>query len=202
MQADEPDESENWLLAAKAALGNETAYEALISKYQVPVHRFVFRSVDDEETARDLTQEVFVKAWFGLRKASRHGRFTTWLFQIAVNVCRDFAKSKAARQTRMTFSLAADAKAERPQEKDFPHPDSPPDAQAEQAELTRFIDAQISELPDELRHSFLLGALEGESHKKVAEILGLSPKAVEVRIYRARRLLAQRLAESGLLDSS
>jgi RNA polymerase sigma-70 factor (ECF subfamily) len=192
---------EDWDLAEAAGRGDESAFAELTSRHQDPVHRFIFRSVGQEETARDLTQEVFVRAWFALPKLDRKAQFTTWLFRIAVNICRDHAKSKAARQERNTFSLEKDSRDETAVERQLVHPDPSPDKLLEQSEAARLLDEEIRRLPNELLQPFLLGAVEGYPYKEIAVMLGLSPKAVEVRVYRARRLLMERLGNSGLTHS-
>jgi len=196
---DVPDDSENWELAERAVQGDEDAYGRLIAKYQTPIHRFVFRSVQDEETARDLAQEVFVKAWFALAKAKRRGRFTTWLFQIAVNLCRDYARSKAARNLRLTSSLDVGTPGVASGASDLVSPGPTPDQRAASVEDVAALDREIGALPVKLRESFLLGAVDGRPAKEVAHMLGISPKAVETRIRRARQLLATRFDRRAII---
>jgi RNA polymerase sigma-70 factor (ECF subfamily) len=198
MQENEWSARDDWDLAESAGHGDEDALAELIARHRSAMHRFIYRSFGQEETARDLTQEVFVRAWFALPKVSRKAKFTTWLFHIAVNICRDHARLKATRQERMTFSLVKDAQDDNSEERQFVHPDDSPDQVLEHAELTQLLDEQIRRLPDELLQSFLLGAVERHPYKEVAAMLGLSSKAVETRIYRARQLLAERLGNSGL----
>jgi len=190
----------DWELARLAADGNEQAYAVLIERHQSPIHVFIFRSVGEEETARDLTQEVFVKAWFALKHVRERARFTTWLFQIAANLCRDHAKSKAARNARVTYSLTRDRDDADGEERDFPHPDVSPDRQAQFHETMESLNRAIRFLPVDLREAFLLGAVDQLPHKEVSTILGISPKAVEARIYRARRVLAERLVSEGIIE--
>lgn len=197
MAADETDACEDWNLAQQAAAGDENAFRALIEKYQTAVHRFIFRSVHDEETASDIAQEVFVKAWFALGRLKGEGQFTTWLFQIAVNLCRDYAKSKAARQIQVTHSLASPRDDGSSEERSFPHPSAPPDKAAESAEALAVVEAEIRALPSDIRGPFLLGVVEGYSHAEISRMLGCSIKAVETRIYRARKTLAVLLRQRG-----
>lgn len=194
MEADDATPADDWELARHASCGDEVAYARLISRHQGPIHSFIFRSVGDEETARDLAQEVFVKAWFALARARENARFTTWLFQIAVNLCRDHVKSKTSRQSRLTRSFIWD-------EREFPHPDPAPDRQAELSENLRALESEIRNLPGDLRAALLLGVVEGLPYKEAAKILGVSAKAVEVRIYRARRILTERLTAQGITPS-
>jgi RNA polymerase sigma-70 factor (ECF subfamily) len=144
------------------------------------------------ETARDLTQEVFVKAWFALGRVQERARFSTWLFQIAANLCRDHAKSKAARNARRTGPIAREKDDENNGDRDFPHPGLAPDKQA-------LMNEAMAALPVELREAFILGAIDQLPHKEVSSILGISAKAVEVRICRARKILTEQLAVEGVV---
>jgi RNA polymerase sigma factor (sigma-70 family) len=200
-ESDDTTESD-WDLVRRAKGGDEPAYAALVHRHQAALHAFVFRSVRSYEESRDLTQEVFVRAWFALQRVREDARFTTWLFQIAVNLCRDHAKSKATRNARQTDSLSRPPSAERHDDRDFPSADLTPDANVVRSETIAALEAEVRALPPELQPAFVLGALEGRSHREVAEILKLSAKAVEVRIYRARRWLVERLARRGIGGAS
>lgn len=199
MQENEWSSSEDWSLAEAAGRGDESAYSVLIDRHQNAIHSFVFRSIGQEETSRDLTQEVFVRAWFALSKTSRKAKFTTWLFQIALNICRDHVKSKAGQQDRVTVSLVKESEDSPAELQEPASAESAPDKILEQAEISHLMENEIRKLPTELLQPFLLGAVEGFPYKEIAEILGLSAKAVEVRIYRARKLLAERLEHAGLV---
>lgn len=187
----------DWDLAERAKQGDESAYAQLIERYQAPIYSFIFRSVGEMEATRDLAQEVFVRAWFALARVRAKARFSTWLFQIAVNLCRDHAKSKATRNARKTDSLSRRPEDDRTEDREFASSMLSPDEDAGSREAISGLEAEIQALPEELRSPFVLGAVERRPYKDVAVLLGLSPKAVEVRIYRARRLLAERLRQLG-----
>ncbi len=197
MRPIEAEDPPDWDLAERAKCGDESAYELLILRYQAPIHSFIFRSVSDDETARDLSQEVFVRAWFALDRVKPKARFSTWLFQIAVNLCRDHAKSKATRNARITDSFTRQPSDERPEEREFASAQPSPAEHAASKEAMECLESEIRALPEELRIPFVLGAVEHQPYKEVAAILGLSAKAVEVRIYRARQQLCERLTRSG-----
>ena len=195
----EENDLDDWALVRLAARGDEQAYSVLIARYQGPVHGFIFRSVGEEETAKDLAQEVFVKAWFALGRVQERARFSTWLFQIAANLCRDHAKSKATRNARVTNPILRESEDGHTEERDFPHPGLAPDNQAQMNETMASLHREIAALPVELREAFILGVIDQLPHKEIATILGISPKAVEVRVYRARKTLAERLASEGYI---
>lgn len=195
---EENDGADDWDLAHRAAGGDEAAYAALIGRYQWPIHAFIFRSIAEVETARDLAQEVFVKAWFALPRVQERARFSTWLFQIAANLCRDHAKSKATRMARLTNSLVRENTEGRDEQREFSHPGLSPDKQAQTNETMEALQRAITSLPRELREAFILGAVDQLPHKEISSILGVSAKAVEVRIYRAKKILASQFAGEGL----
>lgn len=202
MRPSEPDEEPDWELARRAKGDDESAFEGLIQRYQAPIHSFVFRSTLDHETARDLTQEVFVRAWFALDRVQAKAQFSTWLFQIAVNLCRDHAKSKATRNAHVTHSFSPVPADDRCEDREFPSAQPSPSQNLESQEALDSLETEIKALPSELRSPFILGAIEHRSHKDVAAILGMSAKAVEVRIYRARRILCERLTLLGFKSPS
>ena len=87
--------------------GDESALNKLMRKYQEPLFWFIWRYTGDEEITRDLLQETFVRLYFGIRRFKPHAKFATWLYSIAMNLCRDYARSKQRRQSYATESLDA-----------------------------------------------------------------------------------------------
>jgi RNA polymerase sigma-70 factor, ECF subfamily len=168
--------------------GDERALNELIRKYQEPLFGFICRYTGDEETARDLVQETFVRLYFGIRQFKPRAKFATWLYSIAMNLCRDHARSKHRRQTYATESLdAGDVHREVPSE------DRGPAANVESREGLAALEKAIHELPHDLRVALLLFTIEGRSPQECAELLGVSAKAVETRVYRARKRLENKL---------
>lgn len=168
--------------------GDESALNKLMRKYQEPLFWFIWRYTGDEETARDLLQETFVRLYFGIRRFKPHAKFATWLYSIAMNLCRDYARSKQRRQSYATEPLdAGDV------HREVPAADRGPAADAESHEELAALERAIQELPHDLRTALLLFAVEGRSQQECAELLGVSAKAVETRVYRARKRLEDTL---------
>ena len=177
--------------------GDESALNKLIRKYQEPLFWFIWRYTGDEETARDLLQETFVRLYFGIRRFKPHAKFATWLYSIAMNLCRDYARSKQRRQSYATEPLdAGDVRRE------VPAADRGPAADAESHEELAALERAIQELPHDLRTALLLFAVEGRSQQECAELLGVSAKAVETRVYRARKRLENTLRGNTLVGSA
>lgn len=168
--------------------GDESALNELIRKYQTPLFHLIYRYLADEELARDLVQETFVRVYFGIARYKAKAKFLTWLYSIATNLCRDHARSKAHHQARQTDSLNDPATGG-----GIAASGSTPAEDAECRERLAALDAAIDELPHDLKTALILFALEGCSQHECAEALGVSVKTVETRVYRARKILEKRL---------
>jgi RNA polymerase sigma-70 factor (ECF subfamily) len=129
-----------------------------------------------------------VRLYFGIRRFKPRAKFVTWLYSIAMNLCRDYARSRPRRQSYATESLdASDV------HRAVPAADRGPAADVESHERLAILQKAIEELPHNLRTTLLLFAVEGRSQQECAEILGVSVKAVEARVYRARKILEKKI---------
>lgn len=164
------------------------AFDALVRRHRDRVVANCRFLTSQPEQAEDLAQEVFVKAYFGLRRFRGASSFRTWVQRIKVNHCLDHLKAERGRafveinaaEAAGTPELSTPATAER----DL--------LEAEAYErLARAIDA----LPDTLRIPLTMRDLDGLPHEEIARTLGLGLSAVKMRILRARRTLRARLGE-------
>lgn len=169
--------------------GEESALNDLICKYKEPLFRFIYRSTGNEETARDLLQETFVRLYFGIQRFKPQAKFVTWLYSIAMNLCRDYARSKHHRQSYATESIDAGNM----QYNETPSSKPGPDSELQSSERLRVIEKVIADLPNDLRNALLLFSIEGRSQQEAAELLSVSVKTVETRVYRARKILEKTL---------
>lgn len=183
MTSGEPSESDA-ALARLAAKGDRAAFNRIVRRYQETLYRFIRRYVGDADEAYDLLQETFVSAWQALGRYDPARPAATWLRRIALNKCRDWGRRRAVRRF---FYGAASLDAA---------PDLPavaPGNDNNDAVLTR-LDQAIAALPSQLKEPLLLTAFEGLSQDAAGKALGISAKAVETRVYRARKRLAELLA--------
>jgi RNA polymerase sigma-70 factor (ECF subfamily) len=177
-------------LAARAAAGEERAFTLLMRRHKDGLHRFVRRYTGDADEAWDLTQEAFAAAWGALPSYDPARPFGPWLRRVALNKCRDWSRRRAVRRF-LRGPLSEPARLQAPD----PGPD-PEGAAADRQALSR-LDRAIADLPDGLKAPLILTALDGRSHEEAGQILGLSAKAVEVRVYRARKRLSEILGANG-----
>lgn len=173
-------------LAKQALAGRQAAYSALLRRHRDRVFRLARASCGDDDAALDVTQQSFISAFAALGRYDGTRPFAHWIARIALNKCRDRARRM---KLRALFSFAL------PQEHEVAPADTAvraDDALADRQELARTM-AAIARLPSGQREVLVLRAVEGMAEADVAELLGLSSKAVETRLYRARRALAEML---------
>ncbi|MBA4000493.1 MAG: RNA polymerase subunit sigma-24 [Brevundimonas sp.] len=155
------------------------------------LHRFVARYVGDPDEALDLTQETYAAAWLSIRRYDPDRPFGAWLRTIALNKCRDWSRRRRVRRlVRGVMSLDA------PEAMAVGDPVPAAEARADDRRRVERLNLALRELPDGQRAPLLLAVLEGRSHAEIGQILGLSSKAVELRIARARKALLDRLGPS------
>jgi len=168
----------------RAAQGDRRAFSALMAATSGELYRFVRRYVGDADEAQDLLQETYASAWMAIRRYEPARPFATWLRSIAVNKCRDWGRKRTVRRI-VRGVMGLDGPEAMAVGEDAPEPEARLDASRRMAELDRV----LADLPDALKAPLLLAALEGRSHAEIAEVLGVTPKAVETRIARARQKL-------------
>lgn len=172
-------------LAALALAGRQTAFAELMRRHREPIFRLVRGYVGNADDALDLVQECFTSAYLNLDRYDQSRPMRAWLSRIAINKCRDWARRRTVRR----FLLGAGALTR--EVADVPDLAPPPvDAVADREELERLWKA-IAALPGTLKEPLILRTIEGLSQAETAEILGISGKAVETRLYRARVKLAK-----------
>jgi RNA polymerase sigma-70 factor (ECF subfamily) len=172
-------------LAAAVIAGDSRAFTELMRRHKEALYRFIRRYVGDADEAYDLLQDTFLAAWSALPGFDSARPMRAWLRRIALNKCRDWSRRRSVRR----FFFAAAPIDNNAHGVAIPASETDPEQERRLADLDR----QIANLPAGLKEPLLLTQFEGLSHKEAAQILNISPKAVEMRIYRARAQLASGL---------
>ncbi len=172
-------------LVTQAKEGCETAFRALVEAHQDAVYHFCYQWLSCPEEAREACQDTFVRAYRALPRYQPRGRFFTWLYKIALNRCRDARRSRRARARSQAVPLEDAAP------HDLACRRATPDEQAAHQEDLKKLRQGLEALPFRHRAVLQLTCLEGLNHEATAAVLGCSPRAVEGRLYRARRHLLQ-----------
>ena len=179
MRFGDTDTDEQIAVAAKD--GNREAFEFLVRRHKADIYRFVRRYIGQGDDAYDILQNCFVSAWTGLARYDSARPFLPWLRVIALNKCRDFARRQKVR--RLILKAFA-AETEGPET--YSPAEGHDDLGAEAERLSR-LDKAIARLPAFYKEPLLLTTVSGLSHVEAAEELGTTPKAIEMRLYRARK---------------
>lgn len=182
---------------ARLAAGQGAALNDLMSRHAERLFQYLVRSLQNEEDAADLAQETFVRVYQNRAKFDVHKKFSTWLYAIASNLVRDRYRWRT-RHPQVSLDAANDATGN-----DFGKtlPDNAPSPSevAQKEERAETVRRAVAALPRDLRLPLVLAEYEEKSHVEIGAILGCSAKAVEVRIYRARKEL--RVCLGGLLET-
>jgi len=172
--------------------GEDTALNEIMTLWQTPLVRFIFRYVGNQEAALDLAQETFVRVYQNRHSYRATGKFSSWLFMIASNLCRNQLRWE---HRHPTVSLARDEDGDGlPDAADaLPSPEDTPSDSAEHSDTARCVKESIHKLPHDLKTVVLLFEYEDLSYDEIAGVLNCTPKAVETRLYRARKILRESL---------
>lgn len=186
----EPSDAE---LAVRATQGEDQAFAMLMSRHKGGIYGFARRYVGDADAAFEIVQETFVSAWGAIGRYDVERPIGVWLRAIALNKCRDRARRNAVRRFIFGEKSADSPEAQR-------QADPAPNAEVllldrqRNAALTK----AIAGLPNKLKEPLLLTYFEDMSQQQAASLLGITVKAVETRVYRARQKLEELLkAEFG-----
>jgi RNA polymerase sigma factor CnrH len=179
----EPAECTDGELAALTLAGRQSAFAEIMRRHREPIYRTIRGNVGSSEDALDLVQECFVAAYKRLDSYDQARPLRAWLARIAINKCRDWGRRRAVRRLLFSSSTAQD-------EALLADPAPPLDeAAADREELDRLWRA-IAELPRNLKEPLVLRVIDELSQAEVAAVLRISEKAVETRVYRARKRLS------------
>lgn len=167
--------------------GDREAYASLVRAYQGLVVRFCLSFLSSSAEAEDAAQDVFVKAYQALPRFRGNSSFSTWIYRIASNHCKDLLRKRARQKTESWEALV-----EREGEK-IEHLFSASEPTPLPPEHTELITNVLSHLPLKNRTILVLRDVQGLSYAKIASILDCSLDAVKARLRRARRELGDKV---------
>jgi RNA polymerase sigma-70 factor (ECF subfamily) len=174
----EPDRDRD--LMALAATGDRAAFTELMDRHEDMVFAVAMRMMRDREAAFDATQETFLTLFRKADRYSGESAVSTWLYRVATNTCLDLLRKQKRRRT--------EALPERHDE-----PDRSAGEPFESAEIRPDIEAALRSIPDDFRAAVVLSDIQGLSIAEIGAILGVPDGTVKSRVFRGRRLLAEKL---------
>ena len=183
-----PDEAE---LVSELQEGSEEAFDWLITHYHGPVYSLVYGMLADSADAADITQEVFLKAYKGIRGFRRGSQLKTWLYRITVREALNHRRW-FWRHRRQQTSIDAPPEEQSPA-LHLEDLSATPFEQMATKETQSVVRGALAEIPEAFRSAVILRDLEGLSYEEVAEVLEISLGTVKSRILRGRRALREQL---------
>lgn len=176
-------------------VGEQSAFEPLVSRYQRPLLNFICHFLGNYDLACDILQDVFVKLYIAIPTLRTHEPLKPWLFQVARNSCLDELRRKRA----MTFSQleVTDGEDELSPVAILPDTDPLPEEVAEHHELQYILRQAIEDLPVKFRQVVLLRYIGRFSFVEISSILNMPQATAKTYFQRARPLLRKTLSSSG-----
>jgi RNA polymerase sigma-70 factor (ECF subfamily) len=169
-----------------AQAGDREAFEYLVERHKDIVYAVAYRFARDPDLALDLSQNVFIRAYRGIKSFKGRSSFSTWLYRIAMNTCIDYSRRQARRVDALEVpeEVAEYAESE-------PLAEGPvgPRVRVLSGELGEQIQKAIDLLPEYHKSVFVLYEIEGLSYKEIAEVVGCSIGTVMSRLHYARKKL-------------
>jgi RNA polymerase sigma-70 factor (ECF subfamily) len=175
--------------------GESSAFDLLVARWEDKIRGAAFRLLGSEEEARDAAQEAFLKAYRGLPAFKREARFSSWLYQIAINLCRDRLRRRKGRRLVSLDALEEVGPviaAREPAAHDL----------AEQIDLRRAVRRAIGALPEEQREVVILKEYQGLTFLEIAQALELPVSTVKTRLYRGLGQLRLHLQNDGIREAA
>jgi RNA polymerase sigma-70 factor (ECF subfamily) len=171
-------------LVAAARDGDRAAFEALVRATMADTYTLALRLTGDEEDARDVAQEAYLRAYRAIGRFRGDAAFTTWLYRITAN-CASTSLGKRSRHRHEQLGDDTPLADE--------HPDNDPVAMATAGALRDRVNDALADLPPRLRAVVVLRDVYDLPHEAIAAELGISVPAAKVRLHRARRRLREQL---------
>ncbi|CAN5220167.1 sigma-70 family RNA polymerase sigma factor [soil metagenome] len=170
--------------------GDREYYRILVDKYSLMIFHVVRSFEKNEEEVKGIVQEIFVKAYTKMDTFGNRSKFSTWIYSIALNHCKDYAKN--IRRNNSRFSELEDSCIDNTESSDLQ-----PDESIEQNESRHALFSAIRKLSPEQSEPLLMKYRDGMSYKTISEQMDISESALKVRVHRARselkRLLEQKV---------
>ncbi|MCH8019230.1 sigma-70 family RNA polymerase sigma factor [candidate division KSB1 bacterium] len=171
-------------LIGKFLTGDVNAFNTLVWRWEKSVYNFILRYIGDREESQDICQKTFIRVYRKLNRLRDTEKFSTWLYQIAINICRDEIKSRSRRKTYSldhlqensngaqagVLNLTTDSKSE-------------PEEQAHKRDVSDLIGRALQTLPEEQRVVIIMKEYQGLKFTEIADILETSVNTAKSRMY-------------------
>jgi RNA polymerase sigma-70 factor (ECF subfamily) len=169
-------------------------FETLVETHYRRVYNLVYRMINHEADAADLTQEVFLRIYRALPRLRAEGAQNAWIRRIATNVCLDYLRRRRSTPPTTSLDVSHAPEFDGPQVWDVPDPSGEPDRLLASQERMQLLHSAIQSLPDDYRTVVVLHHIEQMRVEEIAETLQVPPGTVKSRLSRARSALKRKLS--------
>ena len=179
-------------LVARSIGGDNDSFNELILRWERPIFALAYRTIGREEDARDVCQETFLRAFRALPGFRGQAKFSSWLYRIALNLCRDWIRRERRAQVVQApenLDIVEMAAALEPSEtvEDL----------VTRKDLARVVERAMANLPEEQRTAIVLKEYHGLTFQEIADLVGCPLSTVKTRLYQGLTVLRRELAKSG-----
>ncbi len=183
------DSEKLWL--ARSREGDVESFEKLIERYQKTAYNVALRVMHNEEDAKDVTQDALIKAYKSIQSFRGDSGFSTWLYRIVVNTCKDELRKRRGNVVSLDHGRQTDSGFEAIELSDETFA---PEVVLESLNVRQTINAAIRALPEQNRTAVVLRDVQGYSYEDIGSLLGCPVGTVKSRINRGRQLLRENLS--------
>jgi RNA polymerase sigma-70 factor (ECF subfamily) len=181
-------------LVDRSRSGDVESFNQLITRWERPIYALAYRVIGREEEARDVCQEAFLRAFRALPGFKGQAKFSSWLYRIALNLCRDWIRRKK-RSPMATLpedveleDLASDA-----------GPTETVEDLVSRRELSELVEAAMARLPEEQRTAIILKEYHGMTFQEIADLQGCPLSTVKTRLYQGLSVLRRELRAANVM---
>ena len=180
-------------LVASATAGDTDSFNQLVMRWERPIFALAYRTLGREEDARDVVQEAFLRAYRGLRGFKGQAKFSSWLYRITLNLCRDWIR-KQRRTPTVQMPEGVDL-IELASERG---PAESIEELVARREMSEVVAEAMTRLPEEQRTAIVLKEYHGLTFQEIADLQGCPLSTVKTRLYQGLSVLRRHLEASGM----
>ncbi|MEP6995926.1 MAG: sigma-70 family RNA polymerase sigma factor [Acidobacteriota bacterium] len=180
-------------LVARSMGGDTDSFNQLVLRWERPIYALAYRVIGREEDARDVAQETFLRAFRALKGFKGQAKFSSWLYRIALNLCRDWMRRERRAPVMQApegvdiIELAGEST-----------PSESIEDLVSRHELGRAVAQAMSGLPEEQRTAIILKEYHGLTFQEIADLLDCPLSTVKTRLYQGLTVLRKQLREDGV----
>ncbi len=180
-------------LVARTVAGDKECFDQLIMRWERPIYALAYRTIGREDDARDLTQEAFLRAFRALPGFKGQAKFSSWLYRITLNLCRDWVR----RERRTPVVQAPEGMDASELASAIPVLTESIEDRVTRQDLGRHVARAMQVLPEEQRSAIILKEYHGLTFQEIAELQGCPLSTVKTRLYQGLSVLRRELERRG-----